>query len=315
MDTEMIRATGLCRVFGRVVAVESVDLAVAKGEIYGLLGPNGSGKTTTVRMLTTQLPPTEGTALVAGADVVTHPELVRARVGAVRQEVGLDPMMTPLGLLRLQATLQGLGGRRARDRVAGLVDLFSLGAHVDVPVGRLSGGLRRRVDLAVALVHQPRVLFLDEPTTGLDPRSRLEVWAEISRLAREGVTVLLTTQDLAEADHLAARIGILSAGRLVTSATPEELKRRVGEQSLAVGLPDAESAGRARRVLADRGDAVDPLPPAGIRVHLPEAGTGVTEILLALAGAGLEIGSCAVEEPSLEDVFLRLAAPAEAGAR
>jgi ABC-2 type transport system ATP-binding protein len=235
----MIETVGLSRRFGDVVAVRDLALRVPAGEVFGLLGPNGSGKTTTIRMLTTLLPPSSGTARVAGVDVAAEPAAVRSRIGVALQEVGLDPLLTARQLLRLHATLHGFGRSGGRRRAGELIEALVPG-HADTPVGRLSGGLRRRVDLAVALVHRPAVLFLDEPTTGLDPRARRDLWTLIEARAAEGTTVVLTTQNIEEADRLAGRVGILRAGELIACATPEELKRRVGERSQEATGPSLE---------------------------------------------------------------------------
>ncbi|MEU6158553.1 ATP-binding cassette domain-containing protein [Streptomyces sp. NPDC047130] len=307
--TPSIRAVGLGRDFAEHTAVDRLDLEVNPGEVYGLLGPNGSGKSTTVRMLTTMLRPSRGTARVAGADITRDPGAVRRRTGVVLQGTALDPLMSARELLLLQGRLQSLTARRARARCAELLTAFDARDFADTPVGRLSGGQRRRVDLAVALVQRPDVLFLDEPTTGLDPASRRGLWDEIRALSADhGVTVLLTTQYLEEADQLCDRVGILRAGRLVASAAPHVLKEQVGERVLTLRFGDALAAGRARELLAARGERLHTVEAAphsvGIRLARPGADG---ETLLALASAGLHAASLTVDEPSLEDVFLRLA--------
>ncbi|MGW0931198.1 ABC transporter ATP-binding protein [Streptomyces sp. NPDC002644] len=307
--TPSIRAVGLGRDFAGRTAVDRLDLEVEPGEVYGLLGPNGSGKSTTVRMLTTMLRPSRGTAQVAGAYITRDPGTVRRRTGVVLQGTALDPLMSARELLLLQGRLQSLTARRARTRCAELLTAFDAQEFADTPVGKLSGGQRRRVDLAVALVQRPDVLFLDEPTTGLDPASRRGLWDEIRALSADhGVTVLLTTQYLEEADQLCDRVGILRAGRLVASAAPRVLKERIGERVLTLRFGDARAAGRARELLAARGEhlhTVETAPHAvGIRLARPGADG---ETLLALASAGLHAASLTVDEPSLEDVFLRLA--------
>src|SRR6476646_592954 len=214
-------------------AVDGIDLQVAPGEIYGFLGPNGAGKSTTVLILTTLLPPTSGTARVAGHDIVSDGPAVRAAIGAALQEAALDPLLTGRDHMRLQTTLQGLPKAERRLRGDELLARVGLAEAADRKVGGYSGGMKRRLDLALALVHRPRVLFLDEPTTGLDPSSSADLWAEVSRLAREeGVTVFLTTQYLEEADVLADRVGIIDAGKIVAEGTPESLKAEIGRPSV-----------------------------------------------------------------------------------
>ena len=225
-----IEVRGLEREFeGGVRAVCGVDLEVAEGEIYAFLGPNGAGKTTTVRMLTTLLRPTGGTASVAGHDVVHEASAVREAIGVALQEAALDPLMTGRELIRLQATLHRLPRAEGERRAEALLERVGLVEAADRRVGTYSGGMRRRLDLASALVHEPRVLFLDEPTTGLDPVSRIAIWEEVQRLNDEGTTVFLTTQYLEEADQLADRVGIIDDGKMAAEGTPTQLKAQVGE--------------------------------------------------------------------------------------
>src|SRR5437763_6683055 len=226
-------------------AVDGIDLAVQPGEIYGFLGPNGAGKSTTVLMLTTLLPPTSGTARVGGHDIVREGSKVRATIGAALQEAALDPVLTGREHLTLQATLQGLPSAQRRSRARELLRRVGLTEAADRRVGGYSGGMKRRLDLALALVHSPRILFLDEPTTGLDPQSRAALWEEVQRLARdEGMTVFLTTQYLEEADVLADRIGIIDQGRIVAEGTPEELKAEVSASTVEVTPDDPGSGDR-----------------------------------------------------------------------
>ncbi|MDT0268680.1 ATP-binding cassette domain-containing protein [Streptomyces sp. DSM 44915] len=314
--TPAIRATGLGRDFAGRTAVHQLDLDVRPGEVYGLLGPNGSGKSTTVRMLTTMLRPSRGTAHVAGADIDRDPGTVRRRTGVVLQDTALDPLMSARELLRLQGRLQSLTARQARARCAELLAAFDAREFADTPVGRLSGGQRRRIDLAVALTQRPKVLFLDEPTTGLDPVSRRALWDEIRALSTtHGVTVLLTTQYLEEADQLCDRVGILRAGRLVASAAPRELKQRAGDRVLTLRFHDTPTADQARDLLAARGERLDPAEatPHAVSVRLTRPGAD-GQTLLALSAAGLHAASLTVQEPSLEDVFLRLALAPESAA-
>src|SRR5258705_7865095 len=229
MSDSAIRCVELARAFGEVDAVNGVDLDVANGEIYGFLGPNGAGKSTTVRMLCTLLAPTSGHASVAGFDVVEEPGAVRLRIGVALQEAALDPRQTGTELLLLQGRLYGLSRHDARRRVDELGELIDLRDALDRRIGTYSGGMKRRLDLVAALIHNPEILFLDEPTTGLDPASRLVVWEEVRRLNAElGMTIFLTTQYLEEADELCGRVGIIDHGRIVAEGAPDELKRAVG---------------------------------------------------------------------------------------
>jgi ABC-2 type transport system ATP-binding protein len=248
-----IEARGLARSFkGGVHAVQGIDLDVAEGEIYAFLGPNGAGKTTTVRMLTTLLKPTGGRATVAGHDVAMEPAAVRRAIGVALQEAALDPLMTGHELMRLQATLHGLPRVEGRRRADALVDRVGLTYAADRRVGTYSGGMRRRLDLGMALIHEPTVLFLDEPTTGLDPASRADIWEEVRKLNDEGTTVFLTTQYLEEADELADRVGIIEGGRMAVEGTPGELKARIGQPHLELSLAD-DKENRAAEVLAPFG--------------------------------------------------------------
>jgi len=282
--------------------VDGVDLEVAGGEIYAFLGPNGAGKTTTVRVLTTLLRPTGGSARVAGHDVVAEAAAVRRAIGVALQEAALDPLMTGRELIRLQATLHGIAGAEAERRGDALLARVGLTDAADRRVGTYSGGMRRRLDLASALVHEPRVLFLDEPTTGLDPVSRKAIWTEVAALNREGTTVFLTTQYLEEADQLANRVGIISSGRLVAEGTPATLKAEVGLPHLEIELADG-SADRAERICAAFGR---PLPEKDGKVMVELAGgaTEVAKVVRALDDAGLAVESLKLVEPTLDDVFV-----------
>src|SRR5580704_3265030 len=236
----------LVRTFGGVTAIDQLDLEIARGEIYGFLGPNGAGKSTTVRVLCTLLAPTSGTAVVAGYDVATQPDKVRLRIGVALQEAALDPKQTGIELLRLQGRLYGLNRSQIEGRLVELGRLIDIGDALGRPIDTYSGGMKRRLDLAAALVHQPEVLFLDEPTTGLDPVSRARMWEEVRRLNRElDMTIFLTTQYLEEADELADRVGIINDGKLVAEGTPDELKRSVGNDVIVVRLDGPASGARA----------------------------------------------------------------------
>jgi ABC-2 type transport system ATP-binding protein len=244
--TSAISVDGLVRRFDGVTAVDHVDLDVQRREIYGFLGPNGAGKSTMVRILCTLLTPSEGRAVVAGYDVATEPGAVRLRIGVALQEAALDPKQTGLELLRLQGRLYGLSRTDIDRRVEDLAQLVDIGAAMTRPIRTYSGGMRRRLDLAAALVHGPQVLFLDEPTTGLDPVSRARMWQEVRRLNREQhMTIFLTTQYLEEADELADRVGIIDGGRLVAEGTPEQLKRSVGNDVIVAQVDGHAEAGRA----------------------------------------------------------------------
>ena len=299
-----IQAADLRRSFGDVLAVDGVDLEVNEGEIFGFLGPNGAGKSTTVRMLTTLLRPTGGWARVAGYDVVTDADMVRRSIGVALQDAAIDPLMTGNELLRLQATLHGIGRTEARRRGAELLERVGLTAAGERRVGGYSGGMRRRLDLALSLVHSPAVLFLDEPTTGLDPMSRIALWEEVRSLnAERGTTVLLTTQYLEEADQLAGRIAIIDRGRIVSEGTPQSLKTQVGAPTLVLRV-DAAHRDAARTLLAETFGAERPAPtPEAIAVGLDGGAGAVADVVRVLDEIGAELESMELHEPSLDDVF------------
>jgi ABC-2 type transport system ATP-binding protein len=285
-------------------AVDGIDLAVSPGEIYGFLGPNGAGKSTTVLVLTTLLPPTSGRATVGGFDIVHHGAQVRASIGAALQEAALDPILTGREHLLLQATLQGIGRADRKRRSDLLLDRVGLNEAADRRVGGYSGGMKRRLDLALALVHDPRILFLDEPTTGLDPQSRSALWEEVARLAHdEGMTVFLTTQYLEEADVLADRVGIIDHGKIVAEGTPGQLKAEIGSPSVEVSPVDPH----AGDTLADLLNGFGALRRNGrgsVTVQLPGGESQLAEIIRALDRADLRVGSLQLHQPSLDDVFL-----------
>jgi ABC-2 type transport system ATP-binding protein len=284
-------------------AVDGIELTVRPGEIYGFLGPNGAGKSTTVLMLTTLLPPTAGTARVAGHDIVREGPAVRGVIGAALQEAALDPLLTGRDHLRLQTTLQGLPKVERRSRADELLRRVGIEDAADRKVGGYSGGMKRRLDLALALVHRPRVLFLDEPTTGLDPSSRADLWAEVARLAREdGVTVFLTTQYLEEADVLADRVGIIDHGHIVAEGTPEALKAEIGRPSVEATPADRAERDAIAGVLAQFGAAV-PAPPGVAAVRL-DNGHDLTAVVRALDASNLTVADLQLHQPSLDDVFL-----------
>jgi ABC-2 type transport system ATP-binding protein len=298
-----IEAHSLVREFKNVHAVQGIDLTVAPGEIYGFLGPNGAGKSTTVHMLTTLLPPTSGTARVAGFDVVRQGPQVRGVIGAALQEAALDPWLTGREHLRLQAALHGIRGRELGERQNELLSRVGLTHAADRKVQTYSGGMKRRLDLALALAHRPRILFLDEPTTGLDPQSRAALWTEVSRLAREdGVTVFLTTQYLEEADVLANRVGIIDQGRIVAEGTPEELKAQIGRPTVEAAPRKPETLGTLTAVLERFGESTD-ASPGTVAVRLDGKG-GLADVVRALDSAGIEVENLQLHAPSLDDVFL-----------
>ncbi len=296
-----IAAEGLKRHFGEVEAVRGVDLEVSQGEIYGFLGPNGAGKSTTVRMLTTLLKPTAGRATVAGFDVATSAHDVRRRIGVALQDAAIDPLMTGNELLRLQATLHGIGRRAARTRGGELLERVGLTEAGDRRVGTYSGGMRRRLDLALSLIHEPEVLFLDEPTTGLDPSSRQNLWAEVRRLNAEGTTVFLTTQYLEEADELAHRVGIIDGGLIVREGTPAALKDDVGSPTLRLDVP-ATDLDDARAVMAAFGES-RPAREGRIAIGLDNGANRLAEVVRALDERSIDVLHMELEAPSLDDVF------------
>jgi len=302
---EAVVAEGLVREFkGGIRAVDGVDLVVRTGEVYGFLGPNGAGKSTTVRMLCTLLKPTGGHARVAGFDVVADAAGVRRSIGVALQDAAIDPFMTGRELLRLQGVLHGLPRAGGRARAEELLDRVGLTDAADRRVGTYSGGMRRRLDLALALVHAPVVLFLDEPTTGLDPTSRIALWEEVRRLNREaGTTVFLTTQYLEEADQLAERVGIIDGGRIVAEGTPASLKAEVGDPALVVTPLDPTRVDEAQGVLAAFGPPA-PARPGSASVRLAGGAARVAEVVRALDGAGIPTGALDLTLPSLDDVFV-----------
>lgn len=299
-----VETEGLVRRFGELVAVDGVDLVVEEGEVFGFLGPNGAGKSTTVRMLTTLLTPSAGRARVAGYDVVAEAPSVRRSIGVALQDAAIDPLMTGNELLRLQAVLHGLSTAEARARGAELLERVGLTAAADRRVGTYSGGMRRRLDLALSLVHEPTVLFLDEPTTGLDPMSRMNLWEEVRRLNREhGTTVFLTTQYLEEADQLAGRIAIIDQGRIVRDGEPAKLKEQVGAPTLTLQI-DPDHRERARAELCARFGSERPaLRPGEVAIGLEGGAAQVTEVIRLLDDLGATVEHIELLQPSLDDVF------------
>jgi ABC-2 type transport system ATP-binding protein len=296
-----IVAQNLVRYFGDVKAVDGINITVKTGEIFGFLGPNGAGKSTAVRMLTTLLRPTSGAATVAGFDVAKHPDEVRRRIGVALQDAAIDPLMTGTELLRLQAVLYGIPQAQMKNRASELLERVGLTAAADRRVGTYSGGMRRRLDLALALIHQPTVLFLDEPTTGLDPMSRMSLWEEVRRLNNEGTTVMLTTQYLEEADQLADRIAIIDAGKIVREGKPQDLKAGVGFPTLLITVPSDQTE-RAKAVLATFGD-MRPTAEGSLGVGLRGGANVVTDVVRKLDEASVRVQHLEINEPSLDDVF------------
>ncbi len=288
-------------------AVDGIDLDIPEGQVFGFLGQNGSGKTTTVRMLTTLIKPTSGTATVAGIDVLADPQAVRRRVGVAMQEVGLDEMQTGRELMTLQARLFGVPGPVARKRVAELLDIVTMTDAADRPIKGYSGGMKRRLDLACALVHEPKIIFLDEPTTGLDPITRESVWRYVQELNEQGVTFFLTTQYLEEADRLTHDIAIMDAGKIVVQGSPAKLKSSIGADAITLVF----EGGRETQVEAEpvlrRFEGVEDVTQTEREtvVYIRNASAAVAEILRQLDDAGLRVARLGLTHPTLDDVFLR----------
>jgi ABC-2 type transport system ATP-binding protein len=305
-DANGIEVNGLVREFkGGVRAVDGIDFEVRPGEIYGFLGPNGAGKSTTTHMLTTLLPPTAGSARVAGHDVVHDGAAVRDAIGAALQEAALDPNLTARDHMRLQGALHGMPKAERTKRGDELIERVGLADAADRSVGGYSGGMKRRLDLALALLHGPRVLFLDEPSTGLDIQSRTALWDEVARLSRDdGVTIFLTTQYLEEADQLADHLGIIDHGKIVAAGTPEALKAEVGRPTVEVVPADHHERDRAIELLRPFGELV-PGTPQGAAVRLDhDGGERLADIIRAFDQAGVKVANLELHEASLNDVFL-----------
>jgi ABC-2 type transport system ATP-binding protein len=296
----------LAKRFGPVVALDGIDFDVPAATVLGLLGPNGAGKTTTVRILTTILRPDEGRATVLGHDVAHDPQAVRNNIGLAGQYAAVDELLTGRENLVMVGRLAHLGKAVARTRAVELLERFGLAESADRVVGTYSGGMRRRLDLAAALVHRPRVLFLDEPTTGLDPRSRNDLWEVIGELVADGTTILLTTQYLEEADRLAERIVVVDGGKVIAAGTPAELKQRVGGTVVEVGFETADDARRAGEHLTGLGPLERFEERNAVGVTVQHGTRAVVEVLRTLEAAGLPPEHLAVREPTLDDVFLQL---------
>ena len=295
---------GLVRRFGKITAVDGVDLRIEAGEIFGFLGPNGAGKSTTVRMLTTLLRPTEGRAEIAGYDVVDQADMVRRSIGVALQDAAIDPLMTGRELVKLQAILHSIPRAEGLRRGEELLETVGLTGAADRRVGTYSGGMRRRLDLALALIHEPVVLFLDEPTTGLDPSSRAVIWNEVRKLNREfGTTVFLTTQYMEEADQLAGRVSIIDDGKIVAEGTPLELKQKVGDPTLSISLSAPDDAIEVERILLQFGEPTSSAEGT-VSIRLPGGSSQMPAVVRVLDEANIQVHSLELHMPSLDDVFL-----------
>ena len=303
---DAIEVEGLRKTYaGGVEAVRGVSFSVRAGEVFALLGPNGAGKSTTVRILTTLSAPTAGRALVVGFDVVSQPREVRRRIGYVAQVSGVDVTATGRENLTLQGQLFRLSGAALRGRVEELLDLFQLTAAADRPAQTYSGGMRRRLDVAMGLIHRPEVLFLDEPTTGLDPESRAVMWKEVRRLAAGGLTLLLTTHYLEEADQLAQRLAIVDGGRIVAEGTPDELKGRLRGDVVSVELAGRGRTAEAEAVLRAQEEVASVMADGNrLYAQVGHGARAVPALLAALEKAGLDVAQVSLARPSLEDVYL-----------
>ena len=303
---EAIAARALRRQFkGGIEAVRGIDLTVSQGEVFGFLGPNGAGKTTTVRMLCTLLPPSDGSATVAGLDVTTDAAAVRRRIGVALQEIGLDPVQTGRELLELQCGLYGITGRRGQQRAQELLELVGLTEAAQRRTKTYSGGMKRRLDLASALVHAPDVLFLDEPTTGLDPASRLTIWDEVRRINDGGATVFLTTQYLEEADKLCDRLAIIDDGRIVAEGTPEQLKADMGHDVVSVSVDHAYLATTEAALAGLPGLERVVAEPDALALYVLDGAGSIAEIVRRLDERQIPVGAISVARPSLDDAFLK----------
>ncbi|MGH2784728.1 MAG: ATP-binding cassette domain-containing protein [Actinomycetota bacterium] len=306
--TEMIRTSGLVKRYGKVIALDGLDLIVPKGTVLGLLGPNGAGKTTAVRILTTLLEPDAGTAEVAGIDVVREPDKARERIGLSGQNAAVDEHLTGYENLEMVGRLYHLGKQKAQDRSRELLDQFDLADAADRTAKTYSGGMRRRLDLAAALVASPEVLFLDEPTTGLDPRSRVGLWDTIRDLVKRGSTVLLTTQYMEEADRLADEIVVIDRGRMIAQGTPDELKTKVGGERIEVVVADTDQLVLAQKLMSEvcgDGIKVDE-ETRSITASVAGGVDALRTVMLTLKKGGVVVSDIGLRRPTLDDVFLTL---------
>jgi ABC-2 type transport system ATP-binding protein len=315
-STPAITAEGLTKTYARTVrALDGLSLSVPAGTVFALLGPNGAGKSTTIKVLTTLTRPDAGSARVAGIDVLAHPDRVRRAIGCVFQKPQFDPVATGRENLHLQGRLHGIPWRQLKERVQALLTRFRLDEAADRPARTYSGGMQRKLDIALGLVHRPTVLFLDEPTTGLDPEARAEMWREIDGLARDGLTVVLTTHYLDEADQLAHTLAIVDRGRVVARGTPDQLKSELAGDAIQVELTHPAADGQVHTALGRLGGLRDVVVDGtGVRARADEAARAVPGVLAALEGVGLGVASVTVSRPSLDDVYLRYAGRAFATA-
>lgn len=296
----------LAKRYGEIAAVDDVSFSVAGGQIFGFLGPNGAGKSTTIKILTTLALPTRGRALVGGFEVVNEAEQVRRIAGVALQEIGIDPLMKPMELLTMQGQLFGASKKAAQARADELLDLVKLTEAVDRRVGTYSGGMRRRLDLALALAHRPEILFLDEPTTGLDPASRRDLWEEVRRLNRYfGMTIFLTTQYLEEADELADIVAIIDRGQIVTQGSPAQLKAGVGNESINLAFANRDQVTTAGSLLADMADNIQADRDV-LRLYTSQAAEKIPAVINRLQQASLNPVSLTLTQPTLDDVFLQV---------
>jgi len=301
-----IEATGLVKVFGDNRAVDGVDLKVPTGSIYGVLGPNGAGKTTVINMLATLLKPDSGNAKIFGHDVRSEAQIVRQLIGVTGQYASVDEGLSATENLIIFGRLLGLSKSEARQKSIDLLEEFGLSDAAKRPIAKFSGGMRRRLDLAVSLIAQPPLIFLDEPTTGLDPRTRAQMWDTIRRLVASGSTILLTTQYLDEADQLADRIAVIDHGRVVAEGTPDELKASIGNASLYLKLADVEDSLKAKHIVESLLGAKVQNPDPGVLTAPMTGAEGVTNVLIALREVGIHLNEVSVQKPTLDEVFLAL---------
>jgi ABC-2 type transport system ATP-binding protein len=302
-----VEARGLVKIFGATCAVDHVDLSVRTGSVYGLLGPNGAGKTTAIRMLATLLRPDGGSARIFGHDVVREAHIVRQLIGVTGQYASVDETLSGRENLYLFSRLNGLSRKEAKAKSAALLEEFGLTDAAKRPLKQFSGGMRRRLDLAASLISQPPLIFLDEPTTGLDPRTRAQMWATIRRLVASGSTILLTTQYLDEADQLADRIAVIDRGAVVAEGTADELKATVGNSSLQLVLADPARLARAREVVEQVLRVGATLAPEARRINAPMTSPdAVTDLLVRLRDEGIAVAELSVQKPTLDEVFLTI---------
>jgi len=302
-----VEAHGLVKVFGDHRAVDGVDLNVKAGTIYGVLGPNGAGKTTTIRMLATLLRPDAGSARIFGHDVMKEPQIVRQLIGVTGQYASVDETLSAIENLVIFGRLLGLGRKEAKQKAAELLEEFGLTEAAKRPLKKFSGGMRRRLDLAASLIAEPPLIFLDEPTTGLDPRTRNQMWETIRRLVKNGSTILLTTQYLQEADELADRIAVIDRGRVVAEGTGDELKASIGRSSLQLKIQNSLDFEKARRIVEQVLGVKSNVSPEGGKITAPMADADrVTDLLIALRAVGINLEELSVQKPSLDEVFLAI---------